>query len=137
MTVQFRNLRIKKLSGDSAKRSDLQQMQGKWLPVEIIANGKAVEAEVLNAIKVTIHENSYKTERPNGEDGGTFTVDETATPRTMTLTSDAGKEVPAIYEISEDTFKACYAVGNASRPTEFKSEEDSNHILVTYKRKAD
>jgi uncharacterized protein (TIGR03067 family) len=137
MTVQFKNLRIKKLSGDSAKRSDLQQMQGKWLPVEIIANGKAVEAEVLNAIKVTIHENSYKTERPNGEDGGTFTVDETATPRTMTLTSDAGKEVPAIYEISEDTFKACYAVGNASRPTEFKSEEDSNHILVTYKRKAD
>jgi len=137
MTVQFKNIRIKKLSGDSAKRSDLQQMQGKWLPVEIIANGKAVEAEVLNAIKVTIHENTYKSERPNGQDGGTFTVDEAATPRTMTLTSEDGKEVPAIYEISEGTFKACYAVGNASRPTEFKSIEDSNHILVTYKRKSD
>jgi uncharacterized protein (TIGR03067 family) len=137
MTVQFKNLRIKKLSGDSAKRSDLELMQGKWVPVEIIANGKTLEAEVLNAIKVTLHENTYKTERPNGVDEGTFKIDESTTPRTMNLTSDSGKDIPAIYEISEDTFKACYALGNASKPTEFKSPEDSNHILVTYKRKAD
>ena len=55
----------------------------------------------------------------------------------MNLTSESGKDVPAIYEISEDTFKACYAVGNASKPAEFKSTEDSNHIFVTYKRKSD
>jgi uncharacterized protein (TIGR03067 family) len=137
MTVQFRNLRIKKLSGDSAKRSDLELMQGKWLPVEIIANGKTLEADVLNAIKVTIHENTYKTERPNGVDEGTFKLDESTTPRTMNLTSDSGKDIPAIYEISDDTFKACYALGNASKPMEFKSAEDSNHILVTYKRKSE
>jgi uncharacterized protein (TIGR03067 family) len=136
MTVQFKNIRIKKLTADSAK-ADLQQMQGKWLPVEIIANGKTLEAEVLGAIKVTIHENTYKTERPNGVDEGTFKIDESTTPRTMNLTSDSGREIPAIYEISGDTFKACYAVGNASKPTEFKSAEDSNHIFVTYKRKTD
>jgi hypothetical protein len=45
MVVQFKNIRIKNLSGDSAKRSDLQLMQGKWVPVEIIANGKALEAD--------------------------------------------------------------------------------------------
>lgn len=137
MTVQFKNLRIKNLSGDSAKRADLELMQGKWLPVEIIANGKTLEAEVLNAIKVTIHENTYKTERPNGVDEGTFKLDEGTTPKTMNLTSDSGKDIPAIYEISDDTFKACYALGNASKPTEFKSAEDSNHILVTYKRKSE
>jgi len=137
MTVQFKNLRIKTLSGDSAKRADLELMQGKWLPVEIVANGKTLEADVLSAIKVTIHENTYKTERPNGVDEGTFKIDDSTTPKTMNLTSDSGKDIPAIYEISDDTFKACYAVGNASKPTEFKSDEDSNHILVTYKRKAD
>lgn len=137
MTVQFKNIRLKKLSGDSAKRSDLQQMQGKWVPVEIIANGKTLEAEVLNAIKVTLHENTYKTERPNGVDEGTFKLDESTAPKTMNLTSDSGRDIPAIYEISDDTFKACYAVSNASKPTEFKSVEDSNHILVTYKRKVD
>ena len=137
MAVQFKNLRIKNLSGDSAKRSDLQLMQGKWLPVELIANGKTIEADVLNAIKVTIHENTYKTERPNGVDEGTFKLDESTTPKTMNLTSDSGTDIPAIYEISDDTFKACYAISNASKPTEFKSAEDSNHILVTYKRKSE
>ena len=137
MNVQFKNLRIKTLSGDTAKRSDLQLMQGKWQPVEIIANGKTLEADVLNAIKVTMHENTYKTERPNGVDEGTFKLDESTSPKTINLTSDSGKDIPAIYEISDDTFKACYALGNASKPTEFKSAEDSNHILVTYKRKSE
>jgi len=137
MTVQFKDVRMKKLSGDQASRSDLQQMQGKWVPVEIIANGKTLEADVLNAIKVTINENTYKTERPNGLDEGTFKLDESTSPKTMNLTSDSGNDVPAIYEISGDTFKACYAVGSASKPTEFKSTEDSNHILVTYQRKSE
>jgi uncharacterized protein (TIGR03067 family) len=70
-------------------------------------------------------------------DEGTFKLDESTTPRTMNLTSDSGKDIPAIYEISDDTFKACYALGNASKPMEFKSAEDSNHILVTYKRKSE
>ena len=137
MTVQFKNVRIKNLSGDSARRSDLQQMQGKWVPVEIIANGKPLEADVIAAIKVSIQENSYKSERADGQDEGTFKIDESAAPRTMDLSTGSGNEVPAIYEISGDTFKACYAVGSASRPTEFKSAEDSNHILVVYKRKSE
>jgi hypothetical protein len=45
--------------------------------------------------------------------------------------------VPAIYEISGDTFKACYALRGASRPTEFKSAEGSDHVLVVYKRKSE
>jgi len=44
--------------------------------------------------------------------------------------------LPAIYEISGDTFKACYAVNGAERPTEFKSTEGSNHIFAIYKRKS-
>jgi len=136
MVVQFKNIRIKSLSGDSAKRNDLELMQGKWVPVEIVANGKPLEADVLSAITVTISETSYKTERSNGQDEGTFKLDESTTPKTMNLTSTSGREVPAIYEIEGDTFKACYAVGNASKPTEFKSTEDSNHIFVTYKRKS-
>ncbi len=137
MVVQFKNVRIKNLSGDSAKKSDLQLMQGKWVPIEVVANGKTVDADVLEAIKVTINENSYKTERADGTDEGTFKLNDSASPKVMDLTSDSGSDVPAIYEVSENTFKACYAMGSASRPTEFKSEEDSNHVLVVYKRKAD
>jgi uncharacterized protein (TIGR03067 family) len=137
MVVQFKNIRIKNLSSDSAKRSDLELMQGTWIPVELVANGKTVEADVLTSIKVQIKDHTYKSDRPKGQDEGTFKLDETTTPKSMTLTSEGGRDIPAIYEISEDTFKACYAIGTASKPTEFKSAEDSNHILVTYKRKTE
>src|SRR5262245_30820275 len=105
MVVQFKNIRIKNL-GDSARRSDLDLMQGTWIPVELMANGKAVEGDVLNSIKVQIKDHTYKSDRPKGQDEGTFKLDETTTPKTMTLTSEGGREIPAIYEISEDTFKA-------------------------------
>lgn len=136
MVVQFKNVRIKNLSGDSAK-NDLQQLQGKWIPVEIIANGKPLEEDVVNAIKVTIKENSYKTELPDGGDEGTFKINDSASPKTMDLSSDGGKEIPAIYEVNGDTLKACYTLNGGGRPSEFKSTEDSNAIFVTYKRKKD
>ena len=135
MTVQFKNVRIKKLSGDSAQQSDLEKMQGDWVPTEIIANGKTLEADVISAIKVKIKDNGYKSERADGQDEGTFKLNEAASPQSMDLTTGSGDEVQAIYEISGDTFKACYAVKGASRPTEFKSTEDSNHILVVYQHK--
>jgi uncharacterized protein (TIGR03067 family) len=110
-------------------------MQGEWVPMEIVANGQPASAETLAAIKVTIKDRGYVTERPNGQDEGTFKLDETSTPKSMDLTTGSGDEVRAIYEISGDTFRACYAIRDASRPTEFKSAEDSNHVLVVYKRK--
>ena len=137
MVVQFKNIRMKNLSGDSAKKSDLQQLQGKWVPVEIIANGKTLDADAVKAINLTINESSYKSESGDGSDEGTFKLGDSASPRTMDITTGGGNDIPAIYEVSGDTFKACYGVGSSSRPTEFKSTEDSNHILATYKRKKD
>jgi uncharacterized protein (TIGR03067 family) len=137
MTVQFRDIRIKKLSGDAAQRSDLEQMQGNWAPAEMIANGNAVEADVLASIKVSLKDNGYTSERPNGEDKGTFKLIESTNPRSIDLTTGSGDEVQGIYEISGDTFKACYAIKGAARPTDFKSTEDSNHVLVVYKRRKD
>jgi uncharacterized protein (TIGR03067 family) len=136
MVVQFKNIRLKKLSGDSA-RNDLEQLQGKWLPVEIVANGKPVGEEVLKSITVTIAKNSYKTELPDGGDAGTFKINDSASPKQMDLSSASGKEIPAIYEVSGDTLKACYTLDGGDRPSEFKSAEDSKNIFVTYKRKTD
>ncbi len=137
MVVQFKNIHLKKLPAGAAKKNDSALMQGKWVPVEIIANGKKLEQEVLDAVNLTIHENAYKTVRPNGQDEGSFKLDESATPKKMDLMTDSGTEVPAIYELTEDTFKACYALNNSGRPSEFKADEDSDRILVIYKRKAD
>jgi uncharacterized protein (TIGR03067 family) len=134
MVVQFKDVRIKKLSGGTAK-TDLQQLEGVWVPTEMVVNGKPVDAEEIKAITVTIKGNSYKTEFSNGQDEGTFKLLEGAGSKRMDLASDSGQTILAIYEVSGDTLRSCYAVSDTSRPTEFKSVEDSNHVLAVYKRK--
>src|SRR6266705_2785485 len=55
MTVQFRNLRLKTLSGGGqSSTDDLQHLQGPWLATGIEANGETLPAEDLTGILVTI-----------------------------------------------------------------------------------
>jgi uncharacterized protein (TIGR03067 family) len=90
---------------------------------------------VLAAIKLSIRGNSYVVDRADGHDEGSFKLIETASPKSMDVTSVGGAEVPAIYGISGDTFKACYGNKDSGRPTEFSASEDSKRALIVYKRK--
>jgi len=110
-------------------------LQGEWVPVEIVGNGEKVSEEALANIKVTIKGNRFTVESNDG-DSGSYKLIESGAPKKMDVTSDGGTELQAIYEISGDTFKACYAVNGATRPTEFKSEPGSDHVFATYKRKS-
>ena len=75
-------------------------------------------------------------ETTDGQKQGSFKIREGSNPRSMDVTTTEGAEVPAIYEVSGDTLKVCHAVNGASRPTEFKSGEGSDHVLAIYKRKS-
>lgn len=136
MTIQFRDIRLKKLTSGAAKRSDLELLQGEWRAVEIVANGKPMDEEALAAIKVTMKGNEYSFESKKNSGQGSFKLDASANPKRMDVAESSGNEFPAIYEISDGIFKACYAVNGASRPTEFKSTEGSDHVFAIYKRKA-
>lgn len=131
MKVQFKNLRIKTLSAGSA---DLQQMQGEWVPVEVVAAEK-VPADVLAAIKLKIKGNAYSLEGGQIQDQGSFKLNETTNPKSMDVTPQSGDELPAIYELSGDTLRVCYPINGAARPTAFKSAEGANQVLTIYKRK--
>jgi len=135
MTVQFKNIRIKPLSGKPSAKSDLDSLQGDWVAVEMVANGDKVPGEAIANIKVKIKGNAYFVETDNGQDQGTFKLVEGSTPRSMDVTAASGDQVAAIYEVSGDTFKACYAINGAARPTQFKSE-GPDLIFAIYKRKA-
>ena len=136
MTVQFKNIRIKTLSGNAAARSDVDLLQGDWALVEMVANGEKISDEARSNIKLKIKGNQYFLETKDSPSQGSFKLSESANPRSMDVTTQAGDELPAIYEISGDTFKACYAINGATRPTAFKSTEGSDHVLAIYKRKA-
>lgn len=137
MTVQFKNIRIKPLFGTATAKSDLDQLQGTWAPVELVVNGQKSPAEELAKIKVKIKGNEYYVESGDEPDQGTFKVVESTNPKAMDVTSKNGDQLLAIYELSPDTFKACYAVNGAARPTEFKSAEGSDHVFAIYKRKSE
>ncbi len=137
MTVQFKNIRIKMLSGMASAKSDVGLLQGDWAPLEIVANGEKASEDALSKIHLKIKGNEYFLETNNGPSQGSFKISENDNnPRSMDVTTQSGDELPAIYEISGDTFKACYAVNGAARPTEFKSTEGSDHVLAVYKRKS-
>jgi uncharacterized protein (TIGR03067 family) len=135
MTVQFKNIRIKPLSGNASSKSDIDSLQGDWVAAEMLVNGEKIPGEALAKIKLNIIGNAYFVETNDGQDQGTFKLGEGGNPKSMDVTAAAGDQVPAIYELSSDTFKACYALNGAARPTQFKSE-DADHIVAIYKRKA-
>ena len=133
MQVQFKDIRIKPLPADTA--GDLDGMQGDWAPVEFVANGSPLPADDLAAIKLKVKGNEYFVDAPDVKDQGSIKLNVTTNPKSMDVTSGSGAEVPAIYELTRETLKVCYAVDGGSRPTEFKSGDGSGRVLATYKRK--
>jgi uncharacterized protein (TIGR03067 family) len=136
MTVQFKNIRIKTLAGSAAAKSDLDLLQGVWTPVEMVANGEKFADDALANVKLKIKGNEYFLEANDRPSQGSFKLIEGGSPKSMDVTTQGGDELAAIYEVSGDTFKACYALNGAARPKEFKSTDGSDHVLAIYKRKA-
>jgi len=138
MTVQFKNVRLKQLKGAStaATSSDLDRMQGEWTVTELVVNGEKVSADLVTSAKLQIKGNQYYLHTDSESSRGTLKLLDRNSPKTMDVQTDDGTDVPAIYEISGDTMKACYALNGAARPKEFKSDSGSDHVFAIYKRKA-
>ena len=122
----------------AAKANDLKDMEGTWKVESAEAGGQKVESEDLKAIVVKITGDRYEVKTKDKLDAGTLKLDETQKPKTMDATDteglDAGKVVKAIYELSGDTLRVCYALEGAERPAEMATKEGSPLLMLTYKR---
>lgn len=136
MTVQFKDIRLKPLTAAASAKSDLELVQGDWTATEFVVNGDRLEANALAAIKLNIKGNDYSVETENGPGTGTFKLITSSRPKSMDVTTSDGAEVTAIYEISGDIMKVCYAVNGASRPDSFTSASGSDRVSAVYQRKA-
>lgn len=136
MTVQFKNIRLKQLSAAAPAKSDLDLVQGDWIATEFVANGDRLDANALASIKLNIKGKDYAVETENGPSTGTFELGPSNRPKSMDVTTSDGAEIPAIYEISGDTMKVCYAINGASRPDSFTSTSGSDRVSAVYRRKA-
>jgi len=120
------------------RADDLKAMEGKWKVEKAEAGGKEIESDDLKSMVVTITGNRYEVLIKDKMDAGTLKLDETQKPKTMDATDtegdDVGKVIKAIYEISGDTLRVCYAADAGERPSECATKEDAPVVMITYKR---
>jgi uncharacterized protein (TIGR03067 family) len=117
---------------------DARSHQGTWVPTEAELAAQKLPAEVLKALKLTLADGKYTVESGGGTDRGTYTLDPAKTPKAMDITGtdgpNKGKTFLAIYELDGDTLKVCYDLSGQARPTEFKTQPNTQLFLATYKR---
>ena len=117
---------------------DAKAVQGTWKPIRAELAGQPLSDALLKTISLTLNNGQYEVLVGGAPDKGTYTLDSTTKPKSITITGTAGpnrgKTFPAIYELNGDTLRICYDLSGAKRPTEFKSVAGTKLYLVTYNR---
>ncbi len=119
--------------------NDANDIQDTWLPDKAEMGGQPMKDDFLKKTTLTLDNGIYAVFVAGAPDKGTYTIDSAAKPHTIDITGtegpNLGRKIPAIYELSGDTLRVCYALGGAPRPTEFKTSAGTKYFLVTYHRK--
>ena len=126
------------LFAQAARADDLKAMAGTWTVEAAEAGGKKIEPGEFKGITVKITGARYEVTVKDKLDAGTLKLDATQQPKTMDATDtegdDVGKVVKAVYELSGDTLRVCYALEGGERPKELATKEGSPLLMLTYKR---
>jgi uncharacterized protein (TIGR03067 family) len=128
-------------SADSpAATGDMKALNGRWVPTSAVMAGKPYSDDACKAIHAVFNNGKYQVKVGDQTDKGTYTVDESKDPKTLTIVGTSGpnkdKTIPAIYELDKNTLKVCYDLSGKAAPTKFESAKDSQLFLVTYERQA-
>jgi len=120
------------------EKAELKKLEGTWLPSAAEFGGQKWSDEQIKAIKLVMSDGKYTATVSGQDDKGTLKVDPNAKPATMDIVGtdgpNKGKTFPAIYELSGDTLKICYALEGKDRPGKFETKPGTALFLVTYKR---
>lgn len=111
-------------------QADIDTLQGKWSQTYLEADGIAEPPNDEHTVPgaVCIFEgNEFKVIAPDKTLllKGTFELDATTKPKSITwvdaIGGDAGKALPAVYELTNTTFRFIAADEGKPRPTHFKT----------------
>jgi uncharacterized protein (TIGR03067 family) len=139
MTVQFKELRLKTLSGGAASAAEeLKKMEGDWQVAGIEMAGTTVSSNEMPKVVVTIKGDTFKVSNAGMEAGGRFILNPAETPPQSDIRADSGPDegrtFPGIYEIGAEKMRICCAKLGKRRPTTFSSGENGNFVLINYIR---
>ena len=129
------------LTVTAADKSEVHSQDGVWKPIGAILGGAKLSKQSLDAITVRISASNYEVTviGENESDRGTRTLDDTASPRRITLVStngpNKGKTFLGIYEMKNaNSLRVCYDLSGTEFPKEFKAPKGTSLYLVGYRR---
>ncbi len=107
--------------------NDLDRLQGEWVQVSFEENALVdpPHSHGADGAVMTVTGQSFHVTIPEGETlvEGHFTLDEAAHPKRIdwidSIGQDAGKTLPAIYELADDHFRFAAADAEMERPRTF------------------
>ena len=121
-------------------KQELEKLQGTWVQESGIAGGKEVGKKEFEQFRITLKDDkwSFGVGKVAPLSETTFQIDPTAKPKTLDVLQ-VGKRpgkylLRAIYKLEGDKLTYCFAVEDAPRPTEFKSEPGTKVGISVFRR---
>ena len=121
---------------DDAKKA-LESLQGNWTVVKVTKNGRIEPEENLKEALLKIEGDKYTVREGKTEFAATLSIDPTTSPKSIELIfRDEGKTFTSkgIWMLEGDTLTLCVGAPEVPRPKEFRSERDSEHLLIVAKK---
>ncbi len=119
-------------------QEDGKMIEGTWLPVEAELSGQKFPDEYLKTMKLTMTDGRYTVKVGEVLDKGIYKLDPAVEPKAIDISGEEGpnkgKAFPAIYALIGDSLRICYDLEGRKRPTAFKTENNTQQFLVTYRR---
>ena len=114
-----------------AAKAELKNLQGNWRVVRAENKGEDVLPK-LGYEQFTVEGTTMRMVRNGEERKSTFELDPSHDPKWITFTTQAGKQIPGIYELKGDNWKTLSS--GKGRPANFEEREA---ILMVYERAKD
>lgn len=133
-------MRVKPTDGPKEKaiREELMRFGGVWKYKSLEMEGKSMPDDAVQGSLMIIQGNRFVNKIPQQTLAGFFTVDPTATPKTIdvTLKLGRGKQVThrGIYELSDDTYRVSMKIDSQARPANFETAPGSGNVVQVLKK---
>ncbi len=118
---------------------DRKAFEGTWAGEMNRRDGVTLSEDEAKQARLIITGDRYTMDRGNDRTSrGTTRIDPTSNPKTMDISIidgvNKGQTWLGIYEVTGDTYRACFATEGKPRPSAFVSEPGSGNVLWVFKK---
>lgn len=118
----------------------LRALEGDWAFARLEVDGAAMPAAALQASRLLIDGDRFRTESPEGNYEGVFNIDVEAEPHAIDIEFVEGPEAGnwnyGIFRLDGDQLEICLDMNGKPRPPAFRTSPGSGHACETLTRKS-